>query len=986
MKDIRHVWRRWIVASLLVLLASCGGGNGTSAPDATAPAASLVPGPVARLEVTPSAVVLTAAGQTRKLSVRAFDANDVEVPDPQLVFTSNRPGDVSASADGTLAASVAVGSALITVSSGPVSAAPLLATVAELAPGAIAVTDDQVVGAPEPVDPTAVAGPDFRYRVSLTGVGSPAPGTPIVGLGSQPVGGRVVSAVANGAQTDLVLEVGELSSLFSNLTIDLSYTPEQTLRFMQQAAGDHRKQAASNKRIAGLVKDFCKADVSGVPLSGDLSLKVDPSVAIDVSVDLKNATLQKLLIQAAGTVDAAGKVTLALGAALNGAVTCKVPLYKIPVPIFGVVSFFVAPVVPLEARLKLAATVSGNLFSVGADLTQRAEFAMGLLYTDADGLKPIDSLTLHEPKVKTTMNDPLESTVRAKASAFFGLGSGVALGNVIAALDVLDLNVGPEIEAKFGLPFDAAQDPIYKTGYELKGKVALGPGDQIKEALKKLLGSDKIVSFSVKLVEKSFAKSPQKSSLVADKDQYQAGQTVNFDLRLDPATVDFPVLGYNVGQLQVRRLDPATSTTTVVGTVQAAPGQTEFKLAWVADAPGSVVDKVTKNPNFYVFVVDGMLPLISATLPFEVGAVAATPTVPNSVVCDASKRFCAVTVGDIYLKYTQIGNIDVFVDENSVVYMAGWGNQGGWLGIYPGGPTYNSSACQSSRNPPRGAMPSRNGRFVLKDDIVAVWRILDYGASSCKQAKEYLLPSSTVSGQAITWQAVSDGDWAIGNVSAVGGKSTPVRIDLRTLTMDPVMPQYGTISGPPEVLAIEGIATDVNDSGTIVGVIQSGTPGVFAWQDGTLRNMGIPADALGCFHVTVNREGSLLAACSTAATGTYAYVRMTGSDSWTKVTSANGGPEPAFIYPGRVNSQGQVVAATIKNQQATDIVLWEAGNTVSLLANTGFDLGQPTQLYSLAAINDNGEMAIVAITDANPDPVNPVVHVYRVTPNPAYVP
>jgi hypothetical protein len=805
--------------------------------------------------------------------------------------------------------------------------------------------------------------------VSLTGVGTPAPGTPVVGLGSQPVGGRVVSAVINGSQTDLVLEIGDLTSLFKSLKIDVSYTPEQTLRFIQQAPVTASKQSASARPMVG-VKDFCKADVESVPLTGDLRLKVDPTLAIDVAADVSALTLKRLLIKAAGTVDVAGKATLTLGAALNGTVTCKLPLSEIVVPIFGAVSLFIAPVIPFEARLKLAATVSSVAFSVGADLKQRSEFAMGLLYTEADGLKRIEELTLHKPELETSMTSPLESTVRAKATAFFGLGSGVALGNIIAALDVLDLNVGPEIEAKFGLPYDAAKDEVYTTGYELKGKVALGPGDQIKEALKKFLGSDKIVSFSVKLVEQSFGKSPQKSSLVADKDQYQAGQTVTFDLKLDPAYVSFPVLGYNVGELQVRRLDRATLTSVLIGTLPAVAGQTDFKLAWVADAAGSVVDKTTNKSNFYVFAVDAMLPLISATLPFEVGPVAATPDVPKGVVCDATKRFCAVSRGPGYF---QAGNIDMFVDEASVVYAASWA-QGGWVMPFPAGT--KSGACFSSWNPPRAGMPSRLGKFVIQNETAPEWAILDHRIDPCNP-KQVMLPAKSPSGQAIVWQAVSDGPWAIGNVANADGTTSPVRVDTRIVDPDPLK---NAIVGPVETLPVTGNATDVNDAGTIVGIHQAVATGrIFVWSNGNASYLDEPAGA-GCFHVTINSEGSLLAACSTAA-GTYAFVRMAGSAAWTQAISTNGGPGPAFFYPGRVNVKGQLVASTFINQQATDIVLWDRGNTYSLLGNTAFDKGQPTQLMYHASVNDKGEIAIFTATD-----VTGTRNVYLVSPNAAYMP
>ena len=63
-----------LVNALLVatLIAGCGGGDGNSTK------------PVVRLEVEPTALLMTSAGQSQALKVRGFDADGVEVASPPL--------------------------------------------------------------------------------------------------------------------------------------------------------------------------------------------------------------------------------------------------------------------------------------------------------------------------------------------------------------------------------------------------------------------------------------------------------------------------------------------------------------------------------------------------------------------------------------------------------------------------------------------------------------------------------------------------------------------------------------------------------------------------------------------------------------------------------------------------------------------------------------------------------------------------------------
>ena len=179
-------------------------------------ATAKLPEPVApaRLELVPAALLLPTPGATSRLEVRAFDAAGNAVPLPALTFTSSGSA-VSVSENGTVEATAANGTSRVTVTAGGLSAS---ATVLVAAPveGAVLVSDDQVVGALRPVDPSARVGVGYRYEVTLQGVTPPSVGGLVIGTGARPVGGRVVAAAG-----DIVtLEYVPLDELFQDLRLD----------------------------------------------------------------------------------------------------------------------------------------------------------------------------------------------------------------------------------------------------------------------------------------------------------------------------------------------------------------------------------------------------------------------------------------------------------------------------------------------------------------------------------------------------------------------------------------------------------------------------------------------------------------------------------------------------------------------------------------------------------------------------------------------
>ena len=152
----------YICSSLLVL--SCGGGGGNS----TIPSVE----PVARLDVTPAAILLNGSGQHQNLTVRAFSASGAEIKNAPITFTSSRATQISVDSTGAVTAVTPVGSAQITVSSGKVSAAPVAAISGETYPGTLLIADEQFTTSPQPVSST-VEGLGSRYTVGIRGIASP---------------------------------------------------------------------------------------------------------------------------------------------------------------------------------------------------------------------------------------------------------------------------------------------------------------------------------------------------------------------------------------------------------------------------------------------------------------------------------------------------------------------------------------------------------------------------------------------------------------------------------------------------------------------------------------------------------------------------------------------------------------------------------------------------------------------------------------------
>ncbi|WP_309571691.1 hypothetical protein [Deinococcus sp.] len=204
---------RLMMLWFLITVVACGSGS---------PPASTV----RRVVITPGTFLLTTAGQTRQLTAVAYDAQGQPVQTP-LSWSSTAAAQLSVDAGGQVTAH-SLGSAQIVAEAGGVRSAPAFAVVAQPRPGALLVTDAEVLRIGPPLNRPAGVYPGVgtRYEVNLSGVSDVPVGTAVLAAETAAVAGKVVSSRVEGASLVVLLEQVPLPALFDRYhldwTIDLS--------------------------------------------------------------------------------------------------------------------------------------------------------------------------------------------------------------------------------------------------------------------------------------------------------------------------------------------------------------------------------------------------------------------------------------------------------------------------------------------------------------------------------------------------------------------------------------------------------------------------------------------------------------------------------------------------------------------------------------------------------------------------------------------
>lgn len=603
-------------------------------------------GPVARLEITPRGLLLTAAGQERRLSVRAYDAKGRVVPAPSLSWRASSPANIAVDGDGNVVAQVANGASQIFAESEGVTSPPLLVAVTALPPGTLALTDAKIVGEPRATDPNAAPEVGATYEVVLTDVDPPAPGTLVVSTEAQPVGGKVVAAERDGDQVRVTLAVVPVQELFPSLSIaeqidlsnvepevpaDLKDTYEitrdgDTIRFSPSSSmGSSSGSLSQALKYPGKLPPFddCEVDATGV---SQLPLTLSQAPALSISqrfgldfVYTSGVGLERLV--AKGEFGAAYDGTLTVAAAFQGTVSCTKELAVIRIPIAGALSWVVSGVVPISVGFELGGKLTLASVEVGAKAEAKAKAEFGVACpggADCSFVRGVTASTSAEPIWKK----PTANDLRVDASlAVFGKAE-VGIGNPIfpqVRFSAVSARSGPTLEGSFAPWTSQILDPGYASSYGLSLVTKAGVGVDLPKVLARF-GLTDITIVELK-GETELAVSP-KGTWTADRSSFVAGDTVNFQVELDPATVEFPPkLGlYNVKDIiLVRKV--GTSSIVEAGRAAASAGQTSFTIPFTATDSGQTSD-------FSAFLTTALLPFDNLALELENGAS------PSCVVTD----------------------------------------------------------------------------------------------------------------------------------------------------------------------------------------------------------------------------------------------------------------------------------------------------------------------------------------------------------------
>lgn len=551
-----------------------------------------------RLELAPASV-LVSPGQPHALTLKAFDADGVEVDPGPVTWASSRPELVAVDGSGVVSG-IAVGSAQVTATVGELKASTLALT-AQLVPGAMQVTDAQLARRFVPVDATTPYGPGFRYRVDLVGVTPPAPGTILVASEAAPLAGRVVEV---SGQT-VTLEVVPVSQVFAAIELHETFTnlprevPQRTLSHVTTTTNGNGTTTYSVKKqpLEFELGPFdCEVEAGVAPAfefqQADFTVTDEPVYEVEFT-----SARQRLIMTDEPVVSVTLKPTFK--ADLAGKLECKLELYKREFPVPGPVGiFFGASVLAgvgfgLEAKVPLVDGVSVLMTSqvkgrvrAGVDCTN---FVCAPV-KEVEVQKPMGTFAPQVDLALPTALPKLELT--ADVFSYLDVKAGVTILRRFSFdtprdvdLDLVDTKLGLRATASLATEARQVQERGYASSYGLSLHGEVSAGEHIDKVLE-LLGAALGVSFEVKDLDVPLAQSP-KAAVTLNQRSFGAGDTVRAEAKFDPATVTFPLVGDNLEKVRLYRVVRPSDGGTDVGLVLMAeelaiPGVRDYTLSGVA--------------------------------------------------------------------------------------------------------------------------------------------------------------------------------------------------------------------------------------------------------------------------------------------------------------------------------------------------------------------------------------------------------------------
>ena len=648
--------RTFLTLMLTTALVACGGGgSGTPSSDASATPA--------RVEITTQAVLLTETGQTKALSARVLDSTGREIT-ASVSWESTQPGQISVNSAGQVTALGDGGGGQITARVGELKSAPLMVFHSQVPAGTLLLTDAQIVGEPEETTPDATPSINNTYRVRLSGVAAPAVGQLVMNTEAKIVVGRVraVSTDANGVHTvtlGLVPLREALPTLRIDETIDLSqaeviipdavsaqfvvvrngssfsFSPKQLgaalplARAQAAVAPRVQAQGATGTRSSGPL-GVCKAAIDGASGAGSLPISILPSkpFRVDLTPSLETRFtpengLERLVVHTVPTISAGLEVKALI--AFEGKVTCELELFVFKLPVSGPLALFVGGLVPVGIGAELGGKLTFADMGIGASVSAKNTIDIGVVCEPGSACTSLAQAGPIETSFTPTLNGPGLSDFRFEPSLTVYGYAKASFGSLVfnsLRFDALALKMGPALKGNFAPRSLQMADATYKSDYQLAAIIKAGADTQF-EGFLNLLGAAGVAETALLDTSIALATSPA-GSVSADVASFHTGDTVNFTVRLDPASRNF--LGINnVNEVLLVRNDFSKA---IVARASVAANQSEVSLAFTAPDAGTASE-------FYAFVVTGLLATDSLAL--ELGQVSSSR---YSLVGAYSKEEC----------------------------------------------------------------------------------------------------------------------------------------------------------------------------------------------------------------------------------------------------------------------------------------------------------------------------------------------------------
>ncbi|MCA9837173.1 MAG: cadherin-like domain-containing protein [Trueperaceae bacterium] len=393
-----------ILLALSLILTACPG------PSGSAPKAS-----IASLDISPSALLFSAQGQSATLSVKAYDAKgqEMDLSSKSLEWLNSDPGAVSvaASPDGLsaeLSSLKALGSAVVAVrlkDESGLSSAPVSVTIARLAEGVSLVSDDKVAFPPVSIPPGAspatydlphvetsasgstVGGFSFAEFSTLYEYGAdevlrypivfkdftPQPGQVLLSQGSAGIMGKVLSVKTQGEFSLVQFE----ESLIPDVYAALDYTFSSSSLLEQGIVTSQSLNALGelDDAVLEILSNHCEWTLGGQAIRvTDPVVQLDVSPILDATIDTENDVFAFL---AGFNLSIKLDPGLEVQAGVKGGISCKAgDSYEKSIPLPGplapavAIKLEITPKDAFEVDLTGGPSVKGKAILEGSLLLQ----------------------------------------------------------------------------------------------------------------------------------------------------------------------------------------------------------------------------------------------------------------------------------------------------------------------------------------------------------------------------------------------------------------------------------------------------------------------------------------------------------------------------------------------------------------------------------------------------------------------------------------